>query len=133
MFIKWFVKKFSQVAYAKIPSLLFHRRFYRQHDSFIIYTILKDPEEVHNLVDACLEKLEKLEIETDQIPSQFYIIPEQGIEHSFHLDLAGLVYHYLKDLQKQHPDFQEFLDIAIQACDTDGELTKLLLEKKMIL
>ena len=132
-FIRWFTKKFATVAYAKIPSPLLYRRFYQQHDSFIIYTILQDPELIHEMLDLCLDKLEKLGMSMDTEPSPFYILPEKPIATSFHLELAKIIRDLLQNISQKTSNFGEFLDQASLACETDGELTKILLAKGLIL
>jgi len=85
----WFNENLSRVAYAKIPSALFSSRFYKHHDSFVIYTIL-DQEGLSELLAAVVEKLEELGLTPDSPPSEEYIQPEQNITHSFHGDLANI-------------------------------------------
>lgn len=132
-FIKWFTKRYSQVAYMKIPSSYFYRRFYAQHDSVILYTILEDPEDLHDLIDACLDKLEALKMTTGREPSGFYVVPETTFGGSFHLELAEIISKVWKNIADQTSNPEDFMNQAIQASEVDGVLTQELWSKGIIL
>lgn len=131
-FIDWFAAEHRDVAYAKIPSTLFNRRFYSCHDSFIIYTSVEE-EEILNWVEPCLDKLVELGLELEHTPSEFYIQPEGNIETSFHLELARTIQETLQEDLPKFESIDNYVDFIHKEISLPGKLTAKLLAKNLIL